>query len=253
MPMAEANPGPTGGNMGDQEFVVKSAFSYSDAVIDALETSLSPERMETYAKRSGNDREKAVRLYTWNTAISAAFYGPLQGLEVALRNALHRELAEKYGTNWYDNPAAGLDDGTLKRLSRARSELRRGRYADDPSHMVAALSFGFWVALLGAGGRTPDGGKANYEMTIWRSGVFRSFPHVRLSRKAVHEPLDYLRTFRNRIAHHEPIFDRHLAADYDSLLRVVGWINPKTRDWIEHHSRVPTLLAQSADDPGLTF
>jgi hypothetical protein len=42
--------------------------------------------------------------------------------------------------------------------------------------------------------------------------------------------LDYLRTFRNRIAHHEPIFGRHLAADYTSILEVAGWICPDTRD-----------------------
>ena len=46
----------------------------------------------------------------------------------------------------------------------------------------------------------------------------------------VQRPLDYLRTFRNRIAHHEPIFGRHLAADYTSILEVAGWICPDTRD-----------------------
>lgn len=239
--------------MGERGAVVKNAFSYTDSVIDALETSLSPERMATYVRKAGGNREKAVRLYTWNTAVSAAFYGPLQGLEIALRNAMHRELAQKYGEDWYDNPAAGLDARTLSRLSAARSDLQRDGYADDPPHMVAVLSFGFWVALLGPGGRLPAGSKANYDMTIWRAGVFRAFPNARLSRKAAHGPLDYLRTFRNRIAHHEPILDRHLAADYASLVQVAGWISQDTRVWIEHHSRVPEVLALSPDDPCLMF
>lgn len=117
MPTAEADPGLTGDNMGDREPVVKNVFSYTDAVIQALETSLSPERMATYVGRAGGDREKAVRLYTWNTAVSAAFYGPLQGLEVALRNAMHRELSVRYGVDWYDNSAASLDAGTIARVS----------------------------------------------------------------------------------------------------------------------------------------
>lgn len=253
MPMAEADPGLTENNMVDRGAVVKNAFSYSDAVIDALETSLSPERMATYVTHAAGDRQKAVRVYTWNTAVSAAFYGPLQGLEVALRNAMHRELSARYGTDWYDNPAAGLDLGTTTRVSAARADLRRDGYPDDPPHIVAALSFGFWVALLGPGGRLQGYGKANYDMTIWRAGVFRAFPCARLSRKAAHAPLDYLRTFRNRIAHHEPIFDRHLAADYASLLQVAGWISVETQDWIVHHSRVPRVLAQPLDDPGLLF
>lgn len=94
--------------MSDSGAVVKNAFSYTDAIIDALETSLSPERVATYVSRAGGDREKAVRLYSWNTAVSAAFYGPLQGLEIALRNGMNRELAARYGPEWYDDPAAGL-------------------------------------------------------------------------------------------------------------------------------------------------
>ena len=56
----------------------------------------------------------------WNTAVCAAVYGPLQALEVELRNAMHRQLAACYGEEWYDNPAAGLDRGT-----RATGELAR--------------------------------------------------------------------------------------------------------------------------------
>lgn len=253
MPMAEADPGLTTINMVDPMAVVKNAFPYTTAIIDALETSLSPERMATYVAGAGGDRQTAVQLYTWNTAISAAFYGPLQGLEVAMRNSMHRELAHLYGNDWYDNPKTGLDAGTLDRIDSARRDLRRDRYPDDPPHMVAALSFGFWVALLGPGGRLPSGGKANYEMTIWRAGVYKAFPHARVSRKHVHAPLDYLRTFRNRIAHHEPIFNRHLSADYTSLLKVTGWISSETENWIQHHSRVIEVLSQSNSDPNLMF
>ena len=76
--------------------------------------------MGTYLRAVQGDREKALHLYTWNTAISAAFYGPLQGLEVALRNAMHRQLAGRYGAAWYNNPAAGLDTGCLVRIADAK-------------------------------------------------------------------------------------------------------------------------------------
>jgi hypothetical protein len=127
--------------------------------------SLSPERMATYVQASGGDRERALRLYTWNTAVSAAFYGPLQGLEVAMRNAMHVQLTSAYGPTWYDNPACGFDAGTLDRLDGAKRSLRKGGYAIDPPHLVAELSFGFWVSLLGKGGRgrAPDTRKKNYD------------------------------------------------------------------------------------------
>lgn len=230
-------------------------FPFDDEMLDALESSLSPERIRTYVKETRGDRELALRLYTWNTAISAAFYGPLQGLEVALRNALHRELSIKYGADWYDNPACGLDDSTLSRIDKAKTRLGRGGYAIDPPHVVAELPLGFWVSLLGRGGRAapPERGRKNYEMTLWRPALYKSFPHSRRNRADTHRPLDYLRTFRNRIAHHEPIFGRHLEQDYRSILEVTGWICPKTTDWIRHHSRVSELFARSWRDDRILF
>lgn len=233
--------------------MIVNIFDLQDDVLQALEASLSPERMETYVQEAGGDREKALRLYTWNTAISAAFYGPLQGLEVALRNAIHRELDAVYGPDWYDNPACGLDSGALERIDAAKRTLRKSRYPVDPPHMVAELAFGFWVSLLGSGGWAPDRSKRDYEKTLWRKCLYKAFPHARLSRKQAHAPLDYLRTFRNRIAHHEPIFDRHLKADYQSILKVSGWMCPKTRNWIEHHSRVEELLTCTRDDGNVMF
>lgn len=223
-------------------------FSCSDEVLTALEGTLSPERMATYLRAASGDRESALRIYTWNTALSAAFYGPLQGLEVALRNAMHRELCAKYGPVWYQEPGLALNPGHLHRISRAKKLLERGRYPTDSPHVVAALSFGFWVSLLGPGGRGFD-----YEKTLWRPALYKAFPHRRLSRRDAHKRLDYLRTLRNRIAHHEPIFKRDLHKDYQSILEVSGWICPHTRAWIEHHSRVNEVLTHGSARESLRF
>ena len=228
--------------MVDRETGVKT-FSYTDEILGELERTLSRERLRTYLDAVGGDRVEAVRLYAWNTAISGAFYGPLQGLEVALRNAMHDRLTERYGPAWYDNAKAGLDRGAVARVAGAKSELARDGYGDDPARVVAALSFGFWVSLSGSGGRTDTGHKANYEMTLWRPVVRGVFAHrATLTRKQAHRPLNALRTLRNRIAHHEPIFLRNLNVDYQRILDVVGWISAETRSWIEHHSRVPEVM-----------
>nr|WP_242463571.1 Abi family protein [Rhodothalassium salexigens] len=205
---------------------------------------------------TGGDRAEAVRLYTWNTAVSAAFYGPLQALEIALRNAMNRELARVYGPAWYDSAKAGLDSGCLARVDQTKQGLRKDKYPEDAPHVIASLSFGFWVSLLGRGGvidrKTET--KANYEMTLWRPALRHAFPHAtNITRKKVHQPLDYLRTFRNRIAHHEPIFTRHLEKDYLRILETAAWIAPHKRAWIEAHSRVPEILETPPDDDNLKF
>ena len=60
----------------------------------------------------------------WDT-VSAAFYEVLQGLEIALRNALDRQLTGCYGAARYGNPAVGLDLGALERVAKARLEIAR--------------------------------------------------------------------------------------------------------------------------------
>ena len=229
-------------------------FTYADDLLDELEAALSRERLGTYLDATGGDREGAIRLYAWNTAVSAAFYGPLQGLEVALRNAMHRRLAERYGEAWYDNRDAGLDRGAMQRVASARTELARDAYGDDPPRIVAALSFGFWVSLLGPGGRIGAGRKANYEMTLWRLALRGAFAHrATMTRKEAHRPLNALRTVRNRIAHHEPVFARDLARGHERIVEVVGWITPGTRRWVEHHSRVPAILDTARDAGAIRF
>ena len=235
--------------MVDRQPGVKT-FSYTDETLDELETALSHERPSTYLDATGGDRERAIRLHAWNTAVSAAFYGPLQGLEVALRNAMHRRLAERYGPAWYDHPGAGLDRGAVGRIAGTRSELARDGHGDDPPRIVATLSFGFWVSLLGPGGRAEAGHKANYEMTLWRPALRGAFAHrATLTRRQAHRPLNALRILRNRVAHHEPIFARDLAADHKRILDVAGWISPAVRTWIEHHSRA-TAVIEAARDAG---
>lgn len=171
---------------------------------------------------------------------------PLQCLEVLFRNSVDRPLTRTFGPDWFDNPRCGFNSGALQRIAEAREDLRRGRYPLDQPHLVAALSFGFWVSLLSRGGdrAVSNRAKADYERTLWRPCLYRAFPHARLGRAQAHAPLEHLRVFRNRIAHHEPIFHRNLRADHASLLSVAGWICPVTRDWIVHHNRVEGLLAR---------
>lgn len=183
---------------------VKPLFHLDPAAVKDLELALSPPRLATY----------------------------VQAGEVALRNALDRELGSTYGPSWYDQAAHVLPPQASPRIADARTELQRGGYPLNTPRLVAELTFGFWVSLVS---RSAD--------ALWRACLHRAFRHARVRRDEVHRHLDHLRRLRNRIAHHEPIFGRHLAADHDSLLRVVGWICPTTRDWIAHHSRVPPLLA----------
>lgn len=243
-------------NMTDDQVRVKQ-FSYSKEVLRELESSISPERLNTYVQAvQSQDLEEAIRLYRWNVALSAGFYGMLQGLEVTVRNAMHKRLAARYGPNWYDNQCIGLDTGGLRRVQNAKTELsNKGFNRPTSSRVVAGLSFGFWVSLLGPGGHIAGSRqKANYEMTIWRPALRRAFPHARsLNRKNAHAALETLRILRNRIAHHEPIFRRQHEADYRLILEVTGWISPTMSHWLDRHSRVRKILEGGSSTGNIQF
>jgi len=105
-------------------------------------------------------------------------------VEVALRNALHRELSRVFGTSWYDTPLIPLASRAQDLIREAKAAIAHSRKSVIPPRGVAALSFGFWVSLLGPG---PSG---LYEMRLWRPILHHAFPHAKLPRKDVHHPLD---------------------------------------------------------------
>jgi hypothetical protein len=124
-------------------------FSYSPTIINALERALSPERLSTYLAAANGDHAAALRLYVWNTEISAALYGPLQALEILVRNAFHRELSAVYGPTWYDNPQVPLTPPARARGGRgkiltaiparpASTESRNSHPADDHNFLPDA-------------------------------------------------------------------------------------------------------------------
>lgn len=217
--------------------------------LESLRASLSTERMNKYLGATGGILPDALALYNWNTAVSAAFYGPLQWLDVTLRNSVEHCLAETFGDAWYRQEGAQLDHICRRDLRKAQERLERDGKPIARPEIVAALSFGFRVTLLGRGGVVSKQGKrANFEMTLWRPALHRAFPNLPgLSRKQAYRPLNNLRMLRNRIAHHEAIFERDLRRDHESIVRITGWISSSARAWIETRSRVPELLVARRD------
>lgn len=214
-------------------------FSYTPATIAALEETISSDRLTSYLAATQGNKAEALQLYAWNAIISAALYVPLQGLEVTLRNALHRELTQRFGVHWYDRLSPSLSNPSQNLIAGAKSTVTNSRKPLTPSRVIAELSFGFWVTLL----------SGKYHNPLWTPALYKAFPHLppRVPRKHVHQPLDYLRLLRNRIAHHEPIFGRHLQKDYEHILELVGWMSPEKAAWVAHHNTVETILA---DKPG---
>lgn len=210
--------------------MVDNPLIWSGAQIDAIERAVSSERFARYLVPA-SDRSGALEWYRWNLALSAAFYGPLQCLEVSLRNAVHDRLAPNYGDSWYAH-ASLLTSRDRETGRQAVDRVAATGKPVTPGRVIAELSFGFWVGLF-----------ANvYDTTLWRTDLYRVFS-PRPRRRELHDKLDRLRTLRNRIAHHEPIYQRNLVDDYRRVCEVVRAVSPELCAWMEFNSQALDVLA----------
>jgi hypothetical protein len=240
-PRALASRGATGAHessiggprrVGKGDVMMIDSFCYDEANIAELERGLSQQRLSTYRRLAGGDRAGALRLHAWNTAVGAALFGPIQVLEIVLRNAVDARLSRSFGEDWYfDCWLTERERAMLKQVLKRLVGLGKPATCAD---IVANLSFGFWLSLLAGW----------HENDLWRTQLCQVFPHAPqpLRRQQVYGPLHNIRVLRNRIAHHKLVVRRaDLSAnpqrDHGLIIQVTSWISPVAASWIQYHSR----------------
>lgn len=206
---------------------------------------LSPGRFAKYVQAAGGDQALAAELYVWNSRIGGALHETIGQAEVILRNALDEQLATFHRSrrfhgdgHWCAEPrmpwrtnrrmVQSLDDARKKATENHQNPEIHGK-------VVAELSMGFWRFTL----------STSYQATLWAPALRHAFPGLpsRGTRADVYDPVNRLNDLRNRIAHHEPIHHKNLAARYRDLLRLATWIDPAGAAWIAETSRVQDVLA----------
>jgi hypothetical protein len=196
---------------------------------------LSLPRLRRYIRAAHGDPRAAERLYWWNIEVSAALFGPLHCLELALRNALHTALARHHGRpDWWT--VAPLNERGHKIVDEARRSCERRSRRVTPDDMVAKLTFGFWVSLLASG----------YDRHFWVPVLNSAFPGYRGRRDGLYCDLSSLVLLRNRVMHHEPVHHRRLAADHDTIYRVLGYLRSELVKEAQAMDRFPDVLADRA-------
>lgn len=152
-------------------------------------------------------------------------------LEICLRNHIHTVVSSRYGNDWLTDsrvaPLTSFSRSFIDNAIRAiDGDLTTGK-------IVAELKFAFWVGLMGR----------HYDATLWRRAIYRCFlANGGRKRSVVHGRFNAIRRFRNRIAHHEPIFHRPTQRMHTEIIEAIGWMCPHTRDWTAYHSRVVGVL-----------
>lgn len=202
--------------------------------LPALTSFFSAERLAALTELTGH-AAAAIELHQETLRLGASLLNVIATLEIALRNSVTDNLRHHFGVpNWLQNPPAEFQWRSQERgkIATAVDNAKRAEYAKlthsekaaldilaypggrpaSTSHMtrvkarrqhitvtdgkiIAELTLYFWKRLY-----SPD-----YEQSLWRPTLKRTFPDKNLSRADVAIQLETLYQSRNRLAHHEPV------------------------------------------------
>jgi hypothetical protein len=199
-----------------------------------LEARFSAARLRRYQSGTGNDLETTVN-YLWNLALAESLYCSLNVVEVGLRNAIHNSLTAHFGVpNWYDRQGL-LEPDQAQEVARMKERIRKYGRQITPDRVVSELGFGFWVTILS---RTYD---ARFWQASRQATLRRAFPRVprrKRQRVAIHAHYNAIRELRNRVFHHEPLFDdRRLRLRHRDIHEAIRWIDPLLVERIQPFDR----------------
>ena len=218
--------------------------------IESLRNALSAERLNAYALPEDTDEVDRVARYLWNLALCSALQPALHTLEITVRNRLFdisRRIVDETKLSfdkvpcWLDARPSLLADRERDAVEKAKATIVKRRRPMTEGRLVSVLGFGFWVSLC----RTPyEQGRAGGPR-LWPELATRGFPHppnTKRTRSQIFHALDPLRDLRNRVSHHEAVWDWKLDRYHREILEVIAWINPDLATTLEEHSPLPEAL-----------
>ena len=213
-------------------------MSNSKIDVRTVHRSLSKARLQTYEKQAELYSCSALDLYTWNAQISSSMLVPLHFCEVTLRNAVSETLCKLYDDQW---PWSLGFERSLPKAGyyKPASDLKAARNkAKTTGQVIPELKFVFWQKMF----------TRRFDDRIWLPEINSTFPNLPQestpaeSREKIYQDLDIVRRLRNRIAHHEPIFQRNLARDYQTIHELVFFRCHETAHWMHTHQQVTQQL-----------
>lgn len=187
----------------------------------------------------------ALDLYAWNAQVSAALLAPLHICEVVVRNAISEALEAQYGSNWPQSrgfeqslPRSSTGYNQQKDLQSSRQRLQTAGKLTT-GKLIPELKFVFWQKML----------TGRHDKRLWNAYLPQIFPNlpggksVGQLRQSLYDDLEHIRTLRNRIAHHEPVFNRNLTDDFQRVSNLVTFRCAVTATWMLQNQQATKLIA----------
>jgi len=202
---------------------------------------ISSPRFATYLQAKNNNIEQALALYRWNLEVSAAFMGPLHLCEVAIRNGISDGIETIHGNNWPWSQGFVRSLPSPRRGYSPKFDLQQTSSRHNTSgQVISDIKFAFWGRIL----------TRRFDRSLWEGEFFNVFPNASqkaglvVARENCRNEVEKIRLLRNRIAHHEPIFNRNVQDELARILKLVEWRNPTAAIWLSNIETVSPLIGR---------
>lgn len=206
------------------------------AKFQAVEKALQSQRLARYTAVAGTaDVGELLKFYMWNCALCESFYLPVQMAEIVTRNAIHNALLHWLGDRWFENDTfIGILD--LKFRDELKAWVSSYGTKENAAHQIcSASSFGFWEHLT----------TKRFVRIIWKRGIGHNFPQAPVkvdAREDLHNLIQSVRRWRNRIAHHKALFDKSPSEKLQDTLTLIRWVCDDTADWVTSICEVQQVI-----------
>ncbi len=204
----------------------------------------SEERLSSYRLHALDSNFDIMLRYLWNMRLCESFYPALHNLEIVLRNKIYAAVFNKYGNAYWFDDQSMMRGHELSEVARTRSYIvsRHGPgFVPSEGRIISELGFGFWNNLF----------VRHYDQSLFHpclSKIFSDAPKSFVRRQPIYDRLKDIRELRNRIFHHEPIFNRsNLLSVHNSVLETIRWLDANTYWLTQSISIFPSVYRDGAD------
>lgn len=255
--------------------MVKKSRKQEQRDQDVLER-IGTDRMASYLAAVQGHSGRSLDLYRWNAELSSSFWSLISLTEVSLRNALDEYLGQWCQNNgghrdWLLHMDQAPDDlkaefGGKARAFRTRAEdakkirdtgagltitpHRRQHAPLTNGDILSQITLGEWGSFIPSAPRVladgttipfPDPTTAQRRARLWAAVIGQAFPHDEQPHVLARD-LYLLKLFRNRIAHHEPIFMINYRRHRNDLLRILRSVAPPVQEWYSSTDPLPEVF-----------
>lgn len=158
---------------------------------------------------------KNIDEYVENIKFSQKLYPLFNFFEISLRNKLNNFYSEKFGHNWINEDRFKNYKSLSRQITEVKSRIIHKKLIYSEADFVGDLMLGFWVELFETKYLLES--RLQIEQTNKIFGISRK-QIIKSYSKSLHFELNLIREARNRIFHHERIYNHDRFKNIEHLL-----------------------------------